>query len=90
MAFSVPIFVLVVNGIVTSFSGIYMEMCLGYMVFEKYHILWVFYPKSQLTSKCLIPLLALKTFCSGQNILQFFHENSRMNSKFEKVSKPQI
>ena len=38
MAFSVPIFVLVVNGIVTSFSGIYMEMCLGYMVFEKYHI----------------------------------------------------
>ena len=38
MAFSVPIFVLVVNGIVTSTSGIYMEMCLGYKVFEKYNI----------------------------------------------------
>ena len=63
MAFSVPIFVLVVNGIVTSTSGIYMEMCLGYKVFEKYHILWVFFPKSKLSSKCLIPLLSLKTFC---------------------------
>jgi hypothetical protein len=43
MAFSVPIFVLVINGIVTSSSGIYMEMCLGYVVFEKYHTLWVFF-----------------------------------------------
>ena len=38
MAFSVPIFVLVVNGIVTSTSGTYMEMCLGYKVLEKYHM----------------------------------------------------
>ena len=78
MAFSVPIFVLVVNGIVTSFSGIYMEMCLGHKVFEKYHIHTLAF-----LSKITIELKTkFKDILSGQNILQFFHENSGMNPKF--------